>query len=311
MRFLSVMITTAALIICCYLGFNMMTVKDQADSWEKKATEEQEKIDRLEQQNRDTDAELETIRATLADLEAELAHLQKMDHYKTHPTAFLTFDDGPTERTPEILDILNKNGIKGTFFIVASQLEGNAKLQGYVKRMADEGHVPAIHCYKHDYNTIYTSVDAYFEDLYKAQQLIYDACGVKPWVVRFPGGSSTAKTYCQKLSKSDSTYEQIMRRLEAEGFLVADWTADTNDWRSKATTSSILAEVNTYAKARSTKSYTYKCVVVLMHHKAVTVQSLQQVIDLFQNYSYDGNPYTFEAMTPDGYTIIQRPVSSN
>lgn len=311
MRFLSVIITTAALFICGYLGFNTLTVKKQADAWVQKATEEQKWIDDRQQEIQGMETEMETIRQTIADLEIELTYLQKMDYYKTHPTAFLTFDDGPTARTPEILDILNKNEIKGTFFIVASLLEGNTKLQGYVKRMAEEGHVPAIHCYNHDYNALYTSVDAYFEDLYKAQQLIYEACGVKSFLVRLPGGSSTAKTHCKNLSKSETTYEQILRRLDAEGFLVVDWTADTNDWRNKATTSSILTEVSNVAKKRSTKDYTYKCVIVLMHHKEVTVQSLQQIIDLFAKYNYNGNPYTFEALTPNGYTFIQSPLPSN
>ena len=60
--------------------------------------------------------------------------------------AFLTFDDGPSSNTTQILDILNERGIKATFFVLGSNVEKNPEI---VKRMYDEGHFIASHGYSH------------------------------------------------------------------------------------------------------------------------------------------------------------------
>jgi peptidoglycan/xylan/chitin deacetylase (PgdA/CDA1 family) len=78
-------------------------------------------------------------------------------------TAYLTFDDGPSEWTPTFLDILRDKNVKATFFITAKQLKGQAGLDGtfkdasgqtvvfrdLVKREIDEGHDIADHTVDH------------------------------------------------------------------------------------------------------------------------------------------------------------------
>ncbi|MEG1594750.1 MAG: polysaccharide deacetylase family protein, partial [Oscillibacter sp.] len=104
-------------------------------------------------------------------------------------TIFLTFDDGPSERTDEILDILAKQDVKATFFVIGRTDE--VSLQR-MRNIVDAGHSLGLHSYSHDYKTIYASVENFLEDQYRLFQLIQDATGVTPSVFRFPGGSINA-----------------------------------------------------------------------------------------------------------------------
>ncbi|MPM54937.1 hypothetical protein SDC9_101720 [bioreactor metagenome] len=104
-------------------------------------------------------------------------------------TVYLTFDDGPTQLTDEILRILDKYDVKATFFVVGKDTpEGRARLQ----RIADAGHTIGIHSYSHKYNEIYRSVEDYLEDFNRAFEWVYETTGIKPSIFRFPGGSINA-----------------------------------------------------------------------------------------------------------------------
>ena len=100
---------------------------------------------------------------------------------------YLTFDDGPSSSiTPKILDILKAKGVKATFFIL-NYSAANEKL---VKREINEGHTVGIHGYSHTYSEIYTSVDAYMNNITKLRDKIKKSTGYDTIYTRFPGGSS-------------------------------------------------------------------------------------------------------------------------
>ena len=106
---------------------------------------------------------------------------------------YLTFDDGPSDRTLEILKILDQYNAKATFFVV-----GTAKLQ-YLPQIVEKGHTIGLHSNTHNYSKIYKSTDAFFNDLTALSQKVYDVAGIHSKVVRFPGGSSNnvSKSYCK------------------------------------------------------------------------------------------------------------------
>lgn len=141
-----------------------------------------------------------------------------LESWPSGKTIYLTFDDGPGPYTSRLLDILAKYDIKATFFVVDSDYSY------LIKRMAEEGHSVAIHTASHNYSSIYASPEAYFEDLLKMQQKIYDISGVKTTLMRFPGGSSNL------VSKFN---EGIMTTLSEAvldaGFQYFDWNVDSND----------------------------------------------------------------------------------
>ena len=109
---------------------------------------------------------------------------------------YLTFDDGPSDHTAQILDILKKHKVKATFFVVGKETEHAKKMY---QRIVLEGHTLAMHSYSHNYDQIYANVGAFSKDLMKLQKYLYDLTDVKPYIYRFPGGSSN---HCAKKYKT-------------------------------------------------------------------------------------------------------------
>lgn len=137
-----------------------------------------------------------------------------------HPkTMYLTFDDGPyAENTGRVLEILKARNIKATFFLVGENVERNPDM---ARRIVEEGHTIGIHCYSHDYEKIYESVDSYVQDFEKAYQVIKDTTGVDVKFFRFPGGSVNAynKAVCK----------DIAEEMTERGFIYFDWNASLED----------------------------------------------------------------------------------
>ena len=104
-------------------------------------------------------------------------------------TAFLTFDDGPSKVTSQILDILKQEKIKATFFVLGTMVKSNPEL---IKRENEEGHYIANHGYSHIYKKIYANENKPLEEYHKTNQLIQQALGVSNYLSKvflFPVGS--------------------------------------------------------------------------------------------------------------------------
>lgn len=195
---------------------------------------------------------------------------------------FLTFDDGPSlSVTPRILDILKKNGVKATFFIV----DYTEEEKPVIKRMIDEGHTVGIHGYSHDYKTAYSSVAAYMDNITKLAEKLRRDFGYTATITRFLGGSSN--TISKKYSSGIMT--RLVREVAAKGYSYFDWNVDSGD-----------ANGNNVAKgkiAANTKEGLLhgRDNVVLMHDidtKRTTADALQEII----NYA-KANAYTFAALS--------------
>lgn len=132
---------------------------------------------------------------------------------------YLTFDDGPSSHTTRLLDILDKYGVKATFFVVYA---GN---QTALKRMVESGHTVAIHSATHNYEQIYSSTEAFFADLYGMQEIIYQNTGVRTTLMRFPGGSSN--TISRKYSPGIMT--RLTQAVQDAGFQYFDWNVLSGD----------------------------------------------------------------------------------
>ncbi len=140
--------------------------------------------------------------------------------YYFHPkTMYLTFDDGPSEEnTQKVLDILRDRNIKATFFLVGENVRKHPEM---ARRIVAEGHTIGIHCDRHDYETLYESVDSYVADFEKARQTIYEVTGVETKLFRFPGGSVNAF--------NQETGEAIIQEMKSRGYLYYDWNASLED----------------------------------------------------------------------------------
>ena len=131
---------------------------------------------------------------------------------------YLTYDDGPSRFTSRLLDILDRYGVKVTFFLV------DTGYSDVIQRAAEAGHTLAIHSTTHDYNRIYASEEAFFEDLYQMQSLIQSYTGQTPMLMRFPGGSSNT---CSWFNKGIMT--RLTALVEEKGFRYFDWNVSSMD----------------------------------------------------------------------------------
>lgn len=182
---------------------------------------------------------------------------------------YLTFDDGPSSNTGEILDILDDYGVKATFFVNGRE-DDNSKAM--YQRIVDEGHTIGMHSYSHRYSDLYSSVDSFANDLDRIQNLIYDTTGVDSVYYRFPGGSSN------KVSNVDMS--EYIAYLNDQDITYFDWNVSSGDATSAAYTSDELVE-NVMSDVVK-----YKTSIVLMHDadsKDTTVEALPSLIENLQS----------------------------
>lgn len=201
---------------------------------------------------------------------------QGIDYYFNPKTMYLTFDDGPSEEnTAAVLDILKAHDIKATFFLVGENVERHPEM---AKRIVEEGHTVGIHCYRHDYNQVYASVDAYLEDFQKAYDIILETTGVEVQLFRFPGGSIN--------NYNKEVYEDIITAMTEKGCIYFDWNASLEDAVSHSSPEQLVEN-----GVQSTHGW--KKVVMLCHDIVYnTTQCLETLIDSLPEYK-------MEPLTPD------------
>lgn len=178
---------------------------------------------------------------------------------------YLTFDDGPSVNTEKILDILDSYGVKGNFFVVGTTSDN---LKQMYKRIVNEGHVLAMHSYSHKYSEIYTSKDAFIEDLDRISDLLYEETGVRPTIYRFPGGSSN--------NVSKVPMKELIEVLDERGIVYYDWNILSGD-----ATNPILPTEDIISNSLENIGY-YEEAMILFHdlsNKTTTVEALPQIIE--------------------------------
>lgn len=192
---------------------------------------------------------------------AGLKHQDKQTEIKKK--VYLTFDDGPSSNTDRILDILDEYNTKATFFVV-----GKSNYEEQYKRIVNEGHTLGMHSYTHIYSEIYSSLEAYKDDLQKLKDFLYKITGVECKVVRFPGGSSN--------SISKVNMRELIGYLDEVGLEYYDWNISSGDANSSYINASKIAD-NVLKNINK-----YDNVVILFHdaaEKDSTVDALPIIIE--------------------------------
>lgn len=177
---------------------------------------------------------------------------------------YLTFDDGPSSNTDEILDILKAYDVKATFFVVGKTDEASKKAY---RRIVEEGHTLGMHSYSHSYEDIYDSEEDFQDDMKKLQEYLYELTGVWPRFYRFPGGSSN--------TVSNIDMQKLADWLTDQEVTYFDWNVASGDAVSRELPAETLL-ANCLAGIRNQQS----C-VVLMHdaaNKDTTVEALPEII---------------------------------
>lgn len=199
------------------------------------------------------------------------------DQKQSSKKVYLTFDDGPSDLTPQVLDLLDKYDAKATFFVVYTE---NEEYTSYLKEIVNRGHTLALHSYSHDYNKIYRSVEAFLEDFEKVYNWVYEETGQRATLFRFPGGSTNGRSYIVK---------NIIAEMERRGFIYYDWNVSSGDGSNLTTTENILNNVCSTVGNHSLP-------VVLMHDgvgKEATLQALPSILETLADQGYE-----FDLLTP-------------
>ena len=168
----------------------------------------------------------------------------------------LTFDDGPhSVYTKKLLGGLKKRGIKVTFFLMGSNIEGNEEL---VRQMKQDGHLIGNHGYRHVQMTE-EGAEKVRESVEKTGKIIEEIIGEEPEYLRPPYGDWN---------------EELAEKMDLTPVF---WSVDSLDWKYQNTpkiTSRVLKDVEDGD-------------IILMHDIFPTsVESALEIVDTLQEQGY-------------------------
>ena len=192
-------------------------------------------------------------------------------------TIYLTFDDGPGPDTLRLLDILDRYGVKATFFVT----DGDPEI---LRQIVQQGHSIGIHTTTHNYSQIYASPAAFFEDLHRIEKAVFDATGIHTTLMRFPGGSSN--TVSRGVCEGIMSY--LTEAVQDAGYQYFDWNVDSMDAGSAQTADEVYLNVIDGIAAEGTS-------IVLQHDiHAFSVDAVADILDWGLS-----NGYHFAALEPN------------
>jgi peptidoglycan/xylan/chitin deacetylase (PgdA/CDA1 family) len=180
------------------------------------------------------------------------------------PAVALTFDDGPVEPyTTHILDILERRGVRATFFCIGLRVSAHP---GHVARMRDRGHAIGNHTWSHPFLPD-LSLAELAAQVRRTQQAVADASGgAAPTLFRPPYGSLTP---------------DVLRGLAELGLTIALWDVGSGDW-ARPPPEAIVRTVLDRARAGS---------VITLHDgggdRSRTVAALPGLIDGLRDRGFD------------------------
>ena len=207
--------------------------------------------------------------------------LPEIAPYREENVAYLTFDDGPDDKiTPQILDILKAENVKATFFVLGNMVEQNPQV---LKRIFDEGHAIGNHSYNHVYSELYKSPYDFVEQFIKTDEIIKENIGVRPLIIRAPGGAAGVFN------------NDYWNMLDYCGYVEYDWNICTEDATASAPNAS--TQINNVKKQMGNDPP--RALVILMHSKSgkeETVKALPQLIHMLRECGYKFGVVT--PMTP-------------
>lgn len=192
---------------------------------------------------------------------------------------YLTFDDGPSKLTGQVLSILKEEEVTATFFVLGEHAKQSPEL---IQRMKEAGHAIGNHTYNHEYDDLYSSFPRFWDQIKRTEEVVREITGVRPAMVRAPGG-----TY----GHFDETYFKL---LEQGGYKVFDWDVDSGDSKRRGVPAAEIVKNATSEKLKDE-------MIVLLHDGTGHEESVKALPEIIKFYKKHG--YTFRALSPD-----QKPV---
>lgn len=220
-----------------------------------------------------------TIDENISDLiENTSNEISKESEKAPEKIAYITIDDGPSKYTSQILDILDSNNVKGTFFMLNNNMILHKE---EINRMIKEGHGVGFHGVSHDIKELYKTETSSLEEFETCNKTLYEISGKTSKLIRLPYGS---KPYTPQ-----ENYDSLIKN----DYLIWDWTLDTQDWKSS--TDQIVSNILYYGREREE-------IVILMHEKEQTVKALNDTIKILKERGYTILPIT-ENISPKNFWL--------
>ena len=195
-------------------------------------------------------------------------------------TIYLTFDDGPGPYTAELLDILKQYGVKATFFVTNQQ----PKYLDLIGRAFREGHTIGVHTSCHDYDRIYASEQAYFDDFFAMEEIVKEQTGDYTRIFRFPGGSSNTVS-----SFNPGIMSRLTQAMTDMGYQYYDWNVVSGDAGGTNKTKQIVENIETGCQEQTVS-------MILQHDiKDYSVAAVETVIQWGLANGYSFRPLTLES----------------
>lgn len=270
-----IIIVLIIIVLSVYSAIKLAEINKQKQIQIEQAKIEEEK--RIEQERiaEELRKEQEKLKNANPFTEEQMQAIENIYNEGNEKRVFLTFDDGPTQAvTPYILDLLNQENIKATFFVLGNRAKANPSL---IQRQFDEGHYIANHGYTHKYSQIYQNKQTVLDEYNYTEQCIQQALNNTNYhskVFRFPGGSQGG--YYKNIKNESKVY------LRQNGIVSLDWNALSKDAEGAKTKEELLQNViYTVGDKQS--------VVILMHDSAdkiLTYEVLPDVIKYLREKGY-------------------------
>jgi peptidoglycan-N-acetylglucosamine deacetylase len=203
--------------------------------------------------------------------------------------AYLTFDDGPSQSTKKILNILKSFAIPATFFVIGSD---SAEGRGLYRQIVAEGHALGNHTYSHEYNAIYKSPESFRKDVRKLDQLLEETVGYRPDILRFPGGSNNHLSW---KPGGRGIMSKVAKAMKEDGYQYFDWNVSSTDAAAPVQEKDMIID-SVLSASRDKQS-----IIVLMHdntYKTTTVEALPIVIKRLLAAGFH-----FEKLTKSSFTF--------
>ena len=259
-------------LLCCVYLFcrlhtidgTLKTLEQRLDELDIRNQELQTLLQQLQEQ-KSTPVQTPQIQEDSSGAEASEPVAEESSGQEEIHKVYLTFDDGPSIYTNDILDILDSYNVKATFFVVGKE-ETNA--EEALQRIVDEGHTLGMHSYSHKYKELYESMDSFTQDFARIRDYIYQATGEESVCYRFPGGSSN--------TVSEIDMHDFIDYLDSQGVEYYDWNVSSGDGGSmKLSTDTLLENCTKDIDTRDTS-------IILLHdsaEKPTTVEALPDIIE--------------------------------
>lgn len=204
---------------------------------------------------------------------------------KAQKTVYITFDDGPSVNTFKALEILQKENVKATFFVLGNQAKSHPDL---INTMKNQGHAIGNHTYNHNYHDLYSGFQEFWSQIKQTEEVILGITGERPQLIRAPGGT---------FDHFDNTYFNLLKQA---GYTVMDWTIDSGDSKRRGVPASEILK-------DSTKDLKSSQIVLLLHDGGGHRESIKALPGIIARYKAAG--YTF-AKLDETVKPVQFSVSS-